>query len=72
MFYIKDQLISKGLFGILEFFQKNERKNSSYVVLLGKKPPEFVRSFFGRIVGLKEPLRFCLTFTRKTPTINFL
>ena len=30
------QLISKGLFAILKFFQKNER-NNSIIVLLGKK-----------------------------------
>ena len=58
----KDQLISKGLFAILEFFQKNDR-NNSIIVLLGKKH-EFVRSFFGRIVGLKKTLQLCLTFRR--------
>ena len=40
---------------------KNEQ-NNSIVVLLGKKT-EFVRSFFGRIVGLKKTLRLCLTFS---------
>ena len=32
----KGQLISKGLFGILEFFQKNEQTNL-FIVLLGRK-----------------------------------
>ena len=55
----KRQLILKGLFGILEFFQKtNERIQHSTV----RQKTEFVRSLFGRIVGLKEPLRLCLTF----------
>ena len=58
-FQSKGQLISKGLFGILEFFQKN--RTNSFLVLLGKKT-EFVRSIFGRIFGLKETLRLCLTF----------
>ena len=35
-------------------------------MLLGKKNPEFVHSFSGRIVGLKEPLRHFLTFRRAT------
>ena len=34
----KGQLISKGIFAILEFFQKNERNNS-----IGKKTNSFVR-----------------------------
>ena len=51
----KGQLISKGLFAILEFFQKNER-NNSIIVLLGQKN-EFIQSFFGRIIGLKKTLR---------------
>ena len=36
----KGQLISKGLFALLEFFQ-------FFIVLLGKKT-EFLRSFFGK------------------------
>ena len=40
--YLKGQLILKGRFGILEFFQKtNERIR--FLVLLGKKPNSFVR-----------------------------
>ena len=58
----KGQLISKGLFGTLEFLQKNERKNS-FIVLLGQKN-EFFRSFFGGIVDLKKPFRICLTFSK--------
>ena len=38
----KGQLISKGLFTLLEFFQKNERNNSIIVLLLGKKTNSFV------------------------------
>ena len=63
----KGQLISKDLFAILEFFQKT---NNSIIVLLGRKKPEFVRSFFGRIVSLKKPVRLCLTF--KNSTILFV
>ena len=59
----KGQLILKGLFGILKFFQKFD------IVLLGKKN-EFIRSFFGRIVGLKEPLRFFLTFKVLLSNLN--
>ena len=52
---IKDQLISKCLFGV---FQKtDENKSTSSNV-------EFVRSFFGRNVSLKESFRICLTFRR--------
>jgi hypothetical protein len=44
----KGQLISKCLFGIFTFFQTtNENKSTSSKV-------EFVRSFFGRNVGLKK------------------
>ena len=44
----KGQLISKCLFGVFTFFQKtNENKSTSSKV-------EFVRSFFGRNVGLKK------------------
>ena len=39
---------------------KKER-NNSIIVLLGQKN-EFVRSFFGRIVGLKKTLRLFLTY----------
>ena len=48
----KGQLISKRLFAILEFFQKNERNN--WIIVLSGKKPEFVRSVFGRIISLKE------------------
>ena len=51
------QLISKSLFGVFTFFQKtNEIKSTSSKV-------EFLRSFFGRNVGLKKSFRNCLTFT---------
>ena len=54
--FTKGQLISKGLFAILEFFQKNER-NNLIIVLTVKQKTEFVCSFvFGRIVGLKKKL----------------
>ena len=39
----KGQLISKRLFAILEFFQKNKQNNSIIVLLLGKKTR--IRSF---------------------------
>ena len=40
---IKGQITSKGLFGILGFFQKNERSNSFLVLLGKKKPNSYVR-----------------------------
>ena len=44
----KSQLISKCLFGVFTFFQiMNENKLTSSKV-------EFVRSFFGRNIGLKK------------------
>ena len=46
----KDQLISKCLFGVFNFFQKmNENKSTSSKV-------EFDCSFFGRNVSLDKPL----------------
>ena len=52
----KGQLISKCLFYVFTFFQKtNENKSTISKV-------EFVRSFFGRNVGLKKSFRICLTF----------
>ena len=57
----KGQLISKGLFAIHEFFQ--EEKEKDLIIVLSGKKHEFVRSFFGRIVGLKKTLRLCLTFS---------
>ena len=56
----KGQLISTGLFAILEFFPKN-KPNNPVLVLLGKKT-KFVRLVFGRIVGLRKTLLLCLTF----------
>ena len=57
----KDQLILKGLFGILKYLQKrtNEFFHST---VRQKKKKEFVRSFFGGIIGLKKTFRICLTF----------
>ena len=53
----KGQLISKSLFiQCLHFLPKNERKKSSSSKI------EFVRSFFGKNVGLKKSFRICLTF----------
>ena len=53
----KGQIISKGLFGILEFSQKtNERIRHS-------SKNEFVRSFFGRIRGYQKSFRNYLTFS---------
>ena len=52
----KGQLISKCLFGVFTFFQKTIKKKST------SSKVEFVRSFFGRNVGLKQSFRICLTF----------
>ena len=52
----KGQLISKCLFGALNFLQKqNENKSQSSKI-------EFLCSVFGGNVGLKKSFRFCLTF----------
>jgi hypothetical protein len=52
----KGQLISKCLLGVFTFFQKtNKNKLTSSKV-------EFVRSSFGKNVGLKKSFRFCLIF----------
>ena len=53
---VKGQIISKGLFGVLEFSQKaNERIRRS-------SKNEFVCSFFGRIRGYQKSFRNYLTF----------
>ena len=53
----KGQLISKCLFGIVNFFQNtNENKSHSSKV-------EFIRSFFWRNASLKKSFRLCLTFS---------
>ena len=55
--YVKGQLISKCLFWCLHFLPKiNKNKSTSSKV-------EFVRSFFGRNVGLKKSFRICMTFS---------
>ena len=52
----KGQIISKGLFGVLEFSQKtNEQIRHS-------SKNEFVCSFFGRIRGCQKSFRNYLTF----------
>ena len=56
----KGQLISKCLFGVFNFFQKNERKQVN--LRYHSTKVEFICSFFGRIVVLKKSLRLCLTF----------
>ena len=68
-FFPKGQLISKCLSGVFTFFQKtNENKSTS-------SKNEFVRSFFGRNVGLKKSFRICLTFTytfEKSSSTNWI
>ena len=54
---VKGQIISKGLFGVLEFSQKtNERIRRS-------SKNEFLRSFFERIRGYQKSFRNYLTFS---------
>ena len=54
--FYKGQIISKGLFGVLEFSQKmNERIRRS-------SKNEFVRSFFGRIREYQKSFWDYLTF----------
>ena len=58
MYLTKGQIISKGLFGVLEFSQKtNEQIRRS-------SKNEFVRSFFGRIRGYQKSFRNYLTFSK--------
>jgi hypothetical protein len=59
---IKGQLISKGLFAILEFFLKNER-NNSIIVLLSKKPRNCSFGFWKNRQLEKKTLLLCLTFS---------
>ena len=54
----KGHLIPKCLFGVFNFLQKtNENKSHSSKI-------EFLCSFFGGNVGLKESFWFCLTFNK--------
>ena len=60
----KGHIISKGLFGVLEFSQKtNERIRSS---------SKFVCSFFGRIRGYQKSIRNYLTFDASPTKYRFL
>ena len=53
---VKGQIISKGLFGVLDFSQKtNERIRRS-------SKNKFVRSFFGKIRGYQKSFQIYLTF----------
>ena len=54
---VKGQIISKRLFGILEFFQKTNKR------IRRSSKNEFVCSFFGRIRGYQKSFRNHLTFT---------
>ena len=56
IYIAKGQMISKGLFGILEFSQKT----NEWIRRSSKN--EFVRLFFGRIRGYQKPFRNYLTF----------
>ena len=49
-------------FWCLQFLPKNEQKQVKLRYHSSKV--EFIRSFFGRIIGLKKSLRLCLTFSR--------
>ena len=48
----KGQLISKCLFGVFNFFQKNEQKQVD--LRFHSSKVEFLFSFFGRNAGLKK------------------
>ena len=62
----KGQLILKCLLGVFTFFQKmNENKSTGSKV-------KFVRSFFGRNVGLQKTFRFCLTFSSVQKHCKFI
>ena len=49
-------------FWCLQFLTKNERKQVD--LRFHSSKVEFVRSFFGRNVGLKKSFRLCLTFSK--------
>ena len=53
----KGQVISKGLFGVLEFSQKTKER------IRRSSKNEFVHSFFGRIRGYQKSFRNYLTFS---------
>ena len=57
----KGQLMS---FGCLHFLPKNERKQVNLWIHSSKV--EFIRSFFGGNVGLKNTFRLCLTFSNNS------
>ena len=63
----KGQLISK----CLQFLQKKEQKQVDLRYHSSSKV-EFIRSFFGRNVGLKKSFRLCLTFTCPLPGFSDL
>ena len=58
----KSQLISKGLFGILEFIPSTNEWAIWFIDSTVRQKNEFVRSLLGGIVGLKKPFWICLTF----------
>ena len=60
MGYDKGQLIFEMSFWCLQFLLKNERKQVDLRYHSSKV--KFVRSFFGRNIGLKKSFRICLTF----------
>ena len=52
----RGQIISKGLFGVLEFFQKTNKQ------ICRSSKNEFVCLFFGRIRGYQKSFQNYLTF----------
>ena len=63
---LKGQIISKGLFGVLEFSQKMNKR------ICHRSKNEFVRSFFGRIRGYQKSFRNYLTFTKVQLILKWL
>ena len=55
----KGQIVSKELFGTLEFSKKTKEQ-----ICRSSKKKEFVRLFFGRIPGDQKPFRNSLTISR--------
>ena len=62
---IKGQLISKCLFGVFNFFQNTNGNKFVFVMRYHSNKVEFVRSVFGRNVGLKNSYQLCLIFKNK-------
>ena len=65
----KGQTISKCLFGVFNFLQKNEQKQVN--LRFHSSKVKFVCSFFGGNVYLNKSFRLFLTFSKHSPRNDF-